>query len=64
MAVAMPPGTYEIRSAFDYWGKAVTVVSNGTLQVPMTGWGVQAPNGAPTPANPQPLFGDFIVQKV
>lgn len=64
VAVAMPPGTYEIRSAFDYWGKAITVVSNGTLQVPMTGWGVQAPNGAPTPANPQPLFGDFVVQKV
>ena len=64
VGVAMPAGTYEIRSAFDYWGKAVTVVSNGTLQVPMTGWTVQAPNGAPTPANPQPVFGDFIVQKI
>lgn len=64
VGVSIPAGTYEIRSAFDYWGKAVTVVSNGTLQVPMTGWGVQAPVGAPTPANPQPIFGDFVIQKI
>lgn len=63
VSVSLPPGTYEVRSAFDYWGKVVTLESDGTLDVPMTDWQVQAPRGAPTPQAPGLLFGDFVLRR-
>lgn len=63
VTIPLAPGTYEIRSAFDYWGKVSILESDGMAQVPMTDWQVQAPRGAPTPRSPGPLFGDFVLRR-
>jgi hypothetical protein len=54
--------TYRLRSAEDYHGQVITGVYNGSpISIPMTGWRVSAPQGAPTPRSTLPEFGAFII---
>ncbi len=54
--------SYSIRSAEDYYGRAITRVYDGKpINIPMTGWTVAAPIGSAPPSSALPEFGAFIV---
>jgi hypothetical protein len=55
--------SYEIRSAQNFFGPPVAagVYLGGSVSIPMTGGGVEAPAGAPTPSPTGPEFGAFVV---
>jgi hypothetical protein len=67
-SVLSPGAKYEIRDAQNYWGPAVRsgVYKGGTVNLPMTGLPVAAPNGSvPTaPLHTGAQFGVFVLQSV
>jgi len=60
-----PGDRYEIRSAEDYYGDALTGTYAGQpLRIPMSGWSVAQPVGSPKPNSALPEFGTFILLNV
>jgi hypothetical protein len=60
-----PGDRYEIRTAEDYYGDALTGTYDGhPVRIPMKGWGVAQPVGYDKPKSAMPDFGAFVFSKL